>query len=161
MRGSDCRPAIRPRRSAAVVRWPSIDPEPVLNEVAEGDPAPAVVVPAAESAPAVVSDPDLNAQYAAQLRTNIDRRTPPPDTLQYRLQHPSGEVRVRFTVTRGGEPQAVSLLRSSGYPLLDSTALNIVSSGHSAPMGPKVFVGEMQHVFVVTIEFRPQMRAAL
>lgn len=138
-----------------------VDPGPVFNEAPAADPVPAVVAPAAESAPVVVSDPDLNAQYAAELRTNIDRRTTPPDTAQYRLQHPAGEVRVRFSVTRGGEPQAVALLRSSGYPLLDNTALNIVSSGHYAPMGPKVFVGEMQHVFVVTIEFRPQMRAAL
>lgn len=138
-----------------------LDPQPVLDETPSADPAPAVVAAAAQSAPAVVSDPDLNAQYAAELRANIDRRTTPPETLQYRLQHPAGEVRVRFTVTRGGDPQTVALLHSSGYAVLDSTALNIVSSGHYAPMGPKVFAGEMQHVFVVTIEFRPQMRAAL
>lgn len=138
-----------------------VDPQPIVEELPSADPAPSVAVPAAESAPPAVSDPDLNAQYAAELRANIDRRTAPPDTAQYRLQHPSGEVRVRFTVTRSGEPQTVSLLRSSGYPVLDGTALNIVSSGHYASMGPKVFAGELQHVFVVTIEFRPQMRAAL
>jgi len=157
-------PAAAPRRPLQRRILPlvkPVDPEPVLAEAPAADAAPAVLAPAAESAAPAVSAPDLNAQYAAQLRANIDLRTAPPDTVQYRLQHPSGEVRVRFTVTRSGEPQAVSLLRSSGYPLLDGRALNIVSSGRYAPMGPKVFAGEVQHVFVVTIEFRPQMRAAL
>lgn len=157
-------PAPAPRKPAQhriLQQVKPVDPQPIVNEVPSADPAPAIVAPAAESAPPAASDPDLNAQYAAELRANIDRRTAPPDTTQYRLRHPSGEVRVRFTVTRSGEPQAVSLLRSSGYPVLDGTALNIVSSGHYASMGPKVFAGEMQHMFVVTIEFRPQMRAAL
>lgn len=157
-------PAAAPRKPVQRRILPQVkpvDPQPLVNDVPAADPAPAFVAPAAQSAPAMDSDPDLNAQYAAELRANIDRRTAPPDTVQYRLQHPSGEVRVRFTVTRGGDPQAVSLLHSSGYVVLDSTALTIVSSGHYAPMGPKVFTGEMQHVFVVTIEFRPQMRAAL
>lgn len=150
----------KPLQRRIVTPVKPVDPQPVVSEAPAADAAPAFVAPAAESVP-VVSDPDLNAQYAAELRANIDRRTAPPDSVQYRLQHPAGEVRVRFTVTRGGEPGGVSVLRSSGYQVLDSTALNIVSSGHYAPMGPKVFTGEMQHVFVVTIEFRPQMRAAL
>jgi TonB family protein len=124
------------------------EPAPEGADLVAADPAP----PAPAAAP---SRADLEAQYAAQLREDIDRRTHPPDTAQYRLQHPSGEVRVRFLVSRSGEPRAVALLRTSGSRLLDEAALGIVASGHYPPMPDKLFVGEAQHPFAVTIEFRP------
>jgi TonB family protein len=101
------------------------------------------------------SRPDLDGQYAAQLRADIDRRTRPPDSPQYRLRHPSGEVRVRFVVTRNGTQKAAALLRTSGSSLLDEAALLIVASGHYPPMPAEAFAGESEHTFVVTIEFRP------
>ena len=113
--------------------------------------APSAPAPAA----APQSHPDLEAQYAAALRADIDRRTRPPNSLQYRLRHPSGEVRVRFVVTRSGEVKGLTLLRSSGSGLLDEEALEIVSSGQYPPMPEKAFIGETRHTFVVTIEFRP------
>jgi TonB family protein len=109
---------------------------------------------AAASSPAVDSRPDLEAQYAAGLRADIDRRTHPPDTAQYRLHRASGEVRVGFIVTRNGEPKAVHVLRTSGSPFLDDTAVAIVSTGRYPPMPDKIYVGEAQHGFAVTIEFR-------
>lgn len=106
--------------------------------------------------PAPTSDhrPDLDAQYAAGLRADIDRRTHPPDSAQYRLHHPSGEVRVGFVVTRNGESKAVRVLRSSRSSILDEAAIGIVSSGQYPPMTAKEFAGEAEHVFAVTIEFR-------
>jgi periplasmic protein TonB len=136
------------------------EPLPVVEEPAPADPAAALMSePAPASAPATASHPDLDARYAAELHANIDRRTVPPDSAQYRLHHPSGEVRVRFIVTRGGEPQGVALLQSSGSPLLDEAALNIVASGHYPSMPAGVFSGEAKHAFVVTIEFRSGLRA--
>jgi protein TonB len=98
--------------------------------------------------------PDIDAQYAAQLRADIDRRTHPPDTAQYRLHRPSGEVHIRFVVMRNGAQKNSTLVRSSGSPILDEAALMIVTSGHYAPMPAAAFVGEQEHAFIVTIEFR-------
>lgn len=126
----------------------------------ERDPVPdggaLIAASGAPANPAPASDhrPDLDAQYAAGLRADIDRRTRPPDSAQYRLHRPSGEVRVGFVVLRNGEPKAVRVLRSSGSSILDEAAIAIVSSGHYPPMTAQVFAGEAEHVFAVTIEFR-------
>jgi TonB family protein len=136
-----------------------IDPAPIV--AAADIPMIAADPPAPASEPEVVSDPDLDAQYAAELRADIDRRTAPPDSAQYHLRHPSGEVKVLFVVTRGGDPQTVRVLHSSGSAILDEAALSIVSSGHYAPMPAKAFTGEPRHTFLVTIEFRPAKRALL
>lgn len=106
-------------------------------------------------APQAADHADREAQYAAALRADIDHRTHPPDSAQYRLHRPAGEVRVRFVVTRGGAPISVTLLQSSGSTLLDRSALTIVGSGTYAPMSEEVFVGEGAHAFTVSIEFRP------
>jgi len=146
-------PRVKLRRTVAPPVPVPPDPLPV-----EEAPAPVDAVPLAAyapaPAPAAETHPDLEAQYAALLRADIDRRTQPPDSPQYRLHRPSGEVQVRFVVARSGATQAVALLRSSGSPLLDEQALKIVSAGHYPAMPAKAFLGEAQHPFVVTIEFR-------
>jgi len=113
----------------------------------------ALVASASMPAPAPDTHPDLEAEYAAGLRADIDRRTHAPDSAQYRLHRPSGEVRVGFVVMRNGEAKAVRVLRSSGSSILDDAAQNTVSSGHYPPMPAKAFAGEAEHMFAVTIEF--------
>ncbi|MBV8403107.1 MAG: TonB family protein [Gammaproteobacteria bacterium] len=131
------------------------DPVPVPETVpADATTFAAVETPAAAPETAAPRA-DLEALYAAQLRADIDRRKHPPDSAQYRLHHPYGEVRVRFAVSRGGEPRGASIEHSSGSALLDQEALQLVSSGHYPPMPAKAFAGETQHVFLVTIEFPP------
>jgi TonB family protein len=132
------------------------DPMPVAEEVAPPEAETFAVAPATPAyAPSAYAHPDDDARYAAELRSDIDRRTHPPDSAQYRLRHPSGEVRVRFVLVRSGQTQRVALEHSSGSVLLDEAALTIVRSGHYPPMSAKTFVGESEHTFVVTIEFRP------
>jgi protein TonB len=132
------------------------EPLPIAAEPApEGAESFTAAAPAPANAPSTYSHPDEDARYSAALRADIDRRTHPPDSVQYRLRHPAGEARVRFVVMRSGEPHDVGLAHSSGSSVLDDAALNIVRSGHYAPMPAKAFVGEAQHTFVVTIEFRP------
>ncbi len=123
----------------------------------QGAPEDAALLPAVAPAqtPTSNSHPDIEAQYAAQLRADIDRRTRPPDSPKYRLHHPTGEVHVRFLLTRGGLPLGCSVARSSGSSILDEAAVSIVAAGHYPPMPEAVFAGEAQHLFVVTIEFRP------
>lgn len=148
----------RVRTHRAVLQPAPTPPDPLS---VQSDPAPvdAAVVAASVAlpAPAAITHPDLEAQYASQLRADIERRKHPPDSAQYRLHHPSGEVRVRFFVLRNGEPRAVTVLSSSGSSLLDAEALQLVSSGHYPAMPAQVFVGETQHPFTVTIEFPPAL----
>jgi TonB family protein len=131
------------------------DPVPIEPAVPEDAATVAAVAEPAAAPAAAASRPDLEALYAAQLRADIDRRKHPPDSAQYRLHHPYGEVRVRFVVSRSGQPQAASIERSSGSAILDQEALQLVSSGHYPPMPAQAFVGETRHSFLVTIEFPP------
>ena len=140
---SDPRPAVT---RSEPVPLPQSAPETPLVAAAEEPPA---------VAPPAPSRADLESAYAAQLRADIDRRKHPPDSAQYRLRHPSGEVRVRFVVLRSGQPEAASIARSSGSVILDQEALQLVSSGHYPPMPPNAFVGEAEHTFLVTVEFPP------
>ena len=133
---------------------------------AASDPLPDVEAPIPEGGAPVAAEgsraaaatadprPDLEAQYAAGLRADIDRRTHPPDTVQYRLRRPSGEVRVAFILRRDGEIKSAHVLRSSGSSILDEAAIAIVASGHYPPMSASLFTGEAEHTFSVTIEFR-------
>jgi len=131
------------------------DPLPVTEQAAPTDAelvaAPAATPPAAETA----SRPDLESLYTAQLLADIKRRNHPPDSAQYRLQHPHGEVQVRFVLLRNGEPRTVSVARSSGSAILDEEAVKVVASGHYPPMPAKAFVGQTQHTFLVTIAYQP------
>ena len=145
-----------PRRVAQKARVAEI-PAPAEPQLQASEPVPdgaALVAAAAVPAPAPDTHPDLEAEYAASLRADIDRRTHAPDSVQYRLRHPSGEVRVGFVVMRNGAAKAVRVLRSSGSSILDEAAQTTVSSGRYPPMPAKAFAGEAEHMFAVTIEFR-------
>jgi TonB family protein len=152
------KPAPRPPSKRRVQPLPAALPVPSAPLPAASEVAPPAAALVAASAPAPTGSPearpDLEAQYAAALRADIDSRTHAPDSLQYRLRRPSGEVRVRFVLERSGELQEATLLRSSGSSVLDQAALAIVSSGHYPPMPAQAFAGEVRHTFVVTIEFR-------
>ena len=131
------------------------DPLPVTEQAAPADAALFAAPAATPTGPVTVSKPDLESLYTAQLLADIKRRNHPPDSAQYRLQHPHGEVQVRFVVSRSGEPRTVSVARSSGSAVLDQEAVKVVASGHYPPMPEKAFVGEIQHTFLVTIEYQP------
>ena len=140
-----------------VARPAPAPPEPLPREE-PAIPADAALVAAAAAPPAAtetVSKPDLESLYTAELLADIKRRNHPPDSPQYRLQHPHGEVQVRFVLSRSGEPRTVSVAHSSGSAVLDQEAVKVVASGHYPPMPEKAFVGERQHTFLVTIEYQP------
>jgi periplasmic protein TonB len=145
-----------PHRVVPQVRVAEI-PVPAEPQLQASEPVPegaALVASATMPAPAPDTRPDLEAEYAASLRADIDGRTHAPDSVQYRLRRPSGEVRVGFVVMRNGEAKAVRVLRSSGSSILDDAAQTTVSSGHYPAMPAKAFAGEAEHMFAVTIEFR-------
>jgi TonB family protein len=132
-------------------------PEPlqIEEQAAPADAALVAALAAPPAATATAARPDLESLYTAELLADIKRRTHPPDSAQYRLLHPHGEVQVRFVLSRSGEPRTVSVVRSSGSALLDEEARKVVANGHYPPMPEKCFVGETQHIFLVTIEYPP------
>jgi periplasmic protein TonB len=144
-----------PQRSQIAEIPVPAEPQPVSSEPGPVPDGAALVASSANTAPTSDARPDLEAEYAASIRADIDRRTRPPDSVQYRLHHPSGEVRVGFVVMRTGQTKAIRLLRSSGSSILDEAAQTIVSAGRYPPIPPKAFAGESEHLFAVTIEFRP------
>jgi protein TonB len=145
-----------PRKAVPQARVAEI-PAPVEPQPQASEPVPeGAALVASVRAPAQAPDtrPDLEAEYAAGLRADIDRRTHAPDSAQYRLHRPSGEVRVGFVVMRNGAAKAVRVLRSSGSTILDDAAQSTVSSGRYPPMPAKAFAGEAEHLFAVTIDYR-------
>jgi periplasmic protein TonB len=151
-------PRVKTHRAILQPAPEPVDPLPVENEPVPVDAVPvAAYVPA--PAPAAETRPDLEAQYAATLYADIDRRKHPPDSPQYRLHHPSGEVRVGFTILRSGASQGVTVERSSGSAILDQEALRLVASGQYPAMPAKAFVGQAQHRFAITIAFPPALAA--
>jgi protein TonB len=134
----------------AEVQPPTASPE----AVPDGGAVVASASPPPRSMPSSAPRPDLEAQYAMGLHADIDRRTHPPDSAQYRLRRPSGEVRVGFVLIRSGRIKLVRVLRTSGSTLLDDAAVAIVSTGQYPPMSADLFAGEAEHMFSVTIEFR-------
>ena len=131
------------------------EPLPVEEQPAPADAALVAALAAPPAATATASKPDLEALYAAELLADINSRKHPPDSAQYRVLHPHGEVRVSFVLSRSGEARTVSVVRSSGSALLDDEARKLVASGRYPPMPEKCFVGETQHTFLVTIEYPP------
>jgi TonB family protein len=120
-----------------------------FSTVEDSAPSPIVQVPAPAKAPSGTVD----AQYAATLRSNIDSRTAPPNSTEYRLLKPRGEVLVNFTLDRSGMMLVSELARSSGSKLLDHHALEIVRTGRYPPFPGDAFQGESRHSFLITLEF--------
>ena len=131
------------------------EPAPIEEQAVPADATLIAATAAPPAATATTSKPDLESLYTAELLADIKRRNHPPDSPQYRPQHPHGVVQVRFVLSRSGEPQTVSVVHSSGSALLDQEALKVVASGHYPPMPEKAFVGERRHTFLVTIEYQP------
>jgi TonB family protein len=145
----------RTEKRQQVSRLAPPEPVPVEEQAAPADAALISAPAAPPAATETASKPDLESLYTAELLADIKRRNHPPDSAQYRLQHPHGEVQVRFVLTRSGEPHTVSVARSSGSVILDQEAVRVVASGHYPPIPEKAFVGETHHTFLVTIEYQP------
>ncbi len=144
-------------RSAAPVP-PVPDPLPQ----SQSPPEEAAVVASEPVSPPAPSEPshanaDLEAEYAAALRADIDRRTHSAEFSQSRPRRLNGVTQVLFAVTRSGEPRSVAVGHSSGSASLDRIALSVVGSGRYPPMPDAIFAHESEHLFGVTIEFGDSM----
>lgn len=127
----------------------AVGPDAVMQlTLAEPEP-PAPPVPPAHAA----ANADLESEYAAALREEIERRAHDPGIVTARSRRTVGEVQVRFYVSRAGVPRQVAVMRSSGSAGLDGLAVDVVASGRYAPMPAAIFAGQNEHLFAVTIDF--------
>ncbi len=138
------RPIVRPR---------PLPPRPVPHN----EPPPREQQPQSEAAPRQVAQAPENhsaeAAYVGVLHAQIERNTKPPDSASYRLEHPSGEVLVSFTLSRSGTVSSVRVLRGSGSSVLDQQAVLIVSGLRYPTMPAAVYPGQASHVFSVPVGF--------
>jgi protein TonB len=163
------KPVPPPPRHHEVARAPAITapiPAPVdpLPLPSEEVPADAAIVAAGPPAPPSAAgglhgNADLEAEYAAALRAEIEQRAHDPMINKARAMRAIGEVQVRFMLSRNGSPSAVAVMRSSGSGALDRAALEVVASGRYAAMPAAIFKDESAHLFAVTIEFGPDRTA--
>jgi protein TonB len=93
----------------------------------------------------------LSWQNAIVLHLNRNKRYP----AAARAQDIQGDVHVRFVIDRSGQLTAVTIVRSSGHPLLDEEALAMLKRASPLPRPPPAVAGEL-HELVVPIRFRIQ-----
>jgi protein TonB len=144
---------VRPRTPPPLrrVEQPDTPPPPTTQPQSEAAPRPTVQAPENHSA---------EAAYVGRLHAIVERHTAPPDSPAYRLSHPSGEVVIAFSLSRGGDVSNVRVLRSSGSAILDRQALQIVAGQRYPAMPADVFAGAASHPFTVPVTFLPSTGAA-
>lgn len=131
-----------------------VDPLPLPAEAVPDQAAVVAATPAPPVPPAhAAANADLESEYAAALREEIERRAHDPGIVTARSRRTVGEVQVRFYVSRAGVPRQVAVMRSSGSAGLDGLAVDVVASGRYAPMPAAIFAGQNEHLFAVTIDF--------
>jgi protein TonB len=145
-------PPPKPRHIVRPKRPPP--PQPVEQT---NTPPPTVQRPRTENAARVAQQAPENhsavAAYIGRLHALVARNTVPPTGAAYRMMHPSGEVLVGFTLTRGGAVSDVHILRSSGSALLDTQALSIVGNLRYPGIPDDVYPGSDRHEFSVPVAF--------
>lgn len=91
-----------------------------------------------DSSPAAQNDSALSAPFVqgdngAIAQPGYDSNPPPPYPYQARKNHQEGRVILQVRVNKKGQPEEVRLKESSGFPLLDTAALNAVQKWRFKP----------------------------
>jgi protein TonB len=115
-------------------------------------PANPVAAPVAPAAPASAS---VEATFVGQLRAYVRGITRYPTSKEARMLRPFGAVEVGFTLTRTGEVGNVTLIKPSGFSVLDQQALSIVRGGSYPKFPEGAWPGAAEHRFTVTVDFVP------
>lgn len=125
-------PAPTPLAPAA----PAVDTPPP-PAIAVAAPRPTHVEPAAVAAPAAdeALDPALLERYGRSLSSLFARQQNYPRLAAMRGWE--GEVQVRVTIARKGNIVAAQVVRSSGFEILDQSAIQLVSGAGQLPRPPE------------------------
>ncbi len=153
-------PPLEPPKPPPPPRPPS-PPRPHPPQPAQAAPAntppsplpPGPVTPVAP--PAAPASAAIESTFVGQLRAYVRGITRYPTSKEARLLRPFGSVEVAFTLTRTGEVNNVSLIKPSGYSVLDQQALSIVRGGSFPKFPDGAWPGAGDHRFTVTVDFVP------
>jgi len=149
-------PAVRPDSPVeAFTPSPQAFPGPLAEATpsASPDEPAAALPPPGAPAPENPSEADLRGKGRASVSTPLveavpryDRNAPPPYPRLARERGWEGEVLLRVVVTEGGRVRQVTVERSSGHDLLDTTALRAVRRWrfHPSRLGATPVEGEVR-----------------
>jgi protein TonB len=137
------KPKPLPRPLHRVIHRPVRKPRPVapIEHPVQPPPPPAPAVSAAEQASAA----EL---YAATLRSKVQANTQVPEAVT--MMHLSGVATIEIELAPSGQLIAVSILRSSGVPLIDHAAMASVRATSFPPFPEKM----PRHPMVFTLRVR-------
>ncbi|NBJ11073.1 TonB family protein [Microvirga sp. SYSU G3D207] len=102
---------------------------------------------------AAAADPSALNRYRAALYAAVRSRLRYPPSAE--SQGISGTAEIRFTLDRSGQVLNVSLVRSTGNPLLDQAALATARPGSSLPAAP-ASVPQQQFTVTAPLRFNPR-----
>jgi TonB family protein len=144
-------PAPRPPRHRSARPAAAFTPTPAAAAPSE----PQAAISPAASAPSRAEDASADALYISRVHATIERNKRTPDSPAYRMMHPHGTAVVVFVLDRNGRVSDVRLAGSSGSPLLDTQAEDIVAYCRFPPMPDAAFHGASRTPFQYEITFPP------
>lgn len=126
--------------------------EPVQKAV-----APPTAQPPAASPPVPSAAPRANAEaeFIGKVRAYLNSVKRYPTGREASLQRPEGTVKVWFVLRRDGSVVDVGIEESSNAMLLDQAARKSVNLGQFPAFPEQFRPGEVQHRFVVDLQFKP------
>ena len=130
---------------------PHAAPVPVSVPVT---PAPPVAKVSEAPPQTTAPKPNLEAEFIARIRTYLNSVKRYPTGREASQLRPEGSVRVWFVLRRDGSLVEMGIEESSNSNLLDDAARKSVSRG-AFPAFPEQFRPEMQHRFIVELQFKP------
>ncbi|MGF6970443.1 protein TonB [Paraburkholderia sp. WC7.3g] len=127
-------------------------PAPATPQVSP--PAPPATSQVSPPAPPVGS-PSVEGAYVGRLRSYIRTLTRYPTSMEARMERLQGKVMVQFVLSRAGDISDVTVVGSSGSPVLDQTAVSEVRGGAygALPIPAEAWPGSPSHTFQVQMTF--------
>ncbi len=110
---------------------------------------PAVTVTGEKSATASPGE----VAYADAMFKKLDKASRYPTGREASLDRPSGTAKVWVELQRSGKVVGHGVEQSSGSPLLDQMAVNLVTRAKYASLPQDVWTGETRHRFVASYKF--------
>lgn len=138
----------RPQDQVDPLVVPERPPRPEVS--VQATPAPATTAPLSRPAPSALSASSAPADWRGRLLAHLEAKKRYPAAALARRQQ--GVAHVRFTMNRQGRVLTSRIDRSSGAPVLDRAALDMLTRAQPLPEPPAEVEGESIEL-VVPVEF--------
>ncbi len=138
------KPKPKPDPEPPVAEQPA--PQPAKQQAAVAAPVAPASVPAAPSAGEIAARNAAEVNWQGILLAHLQRHQKYPRAA--RRQNAEGTVMVRFRMDRSGKVLSYSLVRSSGFDVLDEEALAMIERAQPLPALPPEIPGEAKEIVV-------------